>query len=263
MSLPLRLTGAHHQTFATTAGPPDHDLRRYWHDAAAGYGRSLRDDTLTLARPVAFDVLAAPLLAKLAPGPIDLVVLAHATPEGEPRASAGCVFTERLPGVRTTFSVTEQGRTSAFAALLLAGTFPARGRVLVLVLDQSVVPWEVPDATDVPAVDAVVALLFETGGSGVRWEHHAGVTPGEVVPVLTSFAPDTPAVLGQGMPAGDYDRLGVPLIATAPGLLCTSAWAQLPGLMTGGHERVLLADYDATLRSLSLAEIDLRARPDE
>jgi hypothetical protein len=205
--------------------------------------------------------MSAALLADVGtvPAPPGLVVLAHATPDIDPRMSPGGYLTETVPGNPLVFAVSEQGRVAPFTALRIAGALadstPSLGDVVVVVLDQGAMPWDVPDLDLVPAIDAGVALhLRRAARPAVRIQEHLDVPPERVGAVLAGALPDRigSLLVGPGVPAGQRARLRRPVVEVPPGRVCTATWQ----LLVPARERQALVEYDAAIRHLAIAVID-------
>ncbi|GAB3984105.1 hypothetical protein V1634_34760 [Plantactinospora veratri] len=293
--LPLRLVSARHRAFGPDAGadggagtgvPPS--VERYLRDLVASRGGTFRPEALRAGAGTSFTAMAHGLVAEIGPEwpSVDLIVLCHAVPEINPGTSPACSLVDAAPGTPVAFTVCDQGRVAPFSALRVAGAYlgsvPLR-RVLVLVLDQGTVPWEVDDRADLPNRDLGVALVLDRVPArrdcGVLLQQHAEVDPGQVgellrarLPALTAHPGPVRVVAGSGVPPGQLTGLDVPVVAAPAGLLCTSGWAYLsqasrstatPGggdpAGTADPARLVLVEYESRLRHLSLAAVDLCA----
>ncbi|MET9002249.1 hypothetical protein [Amycolatopsis sp. Hca4] len=246
--LPLRLALATRREFA----PGDREidvpaLHRYFADLSRGHEIGFRPGRVTRARGNPFLAMARELLAgQLSGERIDLAIVAHAAPEFDPRLSAPVNLTAVLPGNPLVFSVSGQGSLAPFTALRIAGTYARRhgyGRVLVLITDQGVTPYDLPE----PIGDAATALLFETGG---RRTVRVGYEPEAAPEALGAFEPADTVVVGPGLAA-----LGSPpgAIVAPAGFPCTGLWAPLAdGTATGS---VLLADHDPRRGALGVCVV--------
>jgi hypothetical protein len=212
----------------------------------------------------------------------DLIVLAYATADCESSRSLSGYLSTLFRGEPLCFAISDQGALSPFTALhVLRGFGPASRRALVMVLDQSTLPYaRGPDAGP-GGTDHVLGLLFVTGpGPAGRplaavW-HRTEVAPDQLGPVLAEVAAALPAadprasevtvVAGEHIPAAEL----APLLAepragrrqlrrTPPGPACVAPWAGLAGLTGLGDStagRVLVVGYDRSLASLSIALFD-------
>jgi hypothetical protein len=250
--LPLRLALAIRREF----GPGDREidvpeLHRYFADLSRGHDIGFQPDRVTRARGNPFLAMARDLLAgQLSGEQIDLVIVAHAAPEFDPRLSAPVNLTAVLPGEPLVFSVSGQGGLAPFSALRIAGSYVRRHgfrRVLVLIMDQGVTPYDTPERLR----DAATALLFEAdGGRPVRVGYVPEVAPDAVPATVAGFGGSEAVVIGTGLArTGSW-----PDAITAPaGFPCTGLWAPLAdGTVTGP---VLLADYDPHRRALGVCVV--------
>jgi hypothetical protein len=193
-TLPLRLTRVVRREFAAgTRATDDPELYRYYADLTALHGVDHRQDVLASGTGNTFAALADGVLSGLVSPvrPVDLVVIAHALPDLDPRVSAGTRLTRTLPGSPLVFALSGPGASIGFTALRVAGDYTRRHsyqRVVVLVLDQTVLPYRTPAA---PAVDAAVALLMEDApGCAVTPGRIAGVAPRDVADTVAELASD-------------------------------------------------------------------------
>lgn len=246
--LPLRLALATRREF----GPGEREidvpaLHRYFADLSRGHDIGFRPGRVTRARGNPFLAMARELLAgQLSGERVDLAIVAHAAPEFDPRLSAPVNLTAVLPGNPLVFSVSGQGSLAPFTALRIAGSYTRRHgyrRVLVLIMDQGVTPYDTPDRIG----DAATALLFETGGSRTV---RVGYEPEAVPGALPGFEPADTVVVGRGLAA-----LGCPpdAIVAPPGFPCTGLWAPL--VTAPAAESVLLADYDPRRGALGICVV--------
>jgi hypothetical protein len=206
--LPLRLNRLVHRRFAVGGSwTDDPQLHEYYADLASLHGIGYRGDVLRRGAGNTFVGMAAPMLAGL--DPVDVVIIAHATPDLDPRVSAGAGAAHRFAGEPLVFTVMDQACSVAFTAIRLAGEYVRRHsyrRALVLVLDQSTLPYE---SSEVLGGDAAVALHldFDPGG-GVRSGRIPGVAPEEVARVADRIGGGVP-VIGLGAPDGEFPATGI------------------------------------------------------
>ncbi|MEV4050191.1 hypothetical protein AB0J55_03295 [Amycolatopsis sp. NPDC049688] len=232
-------------------GPGDREidvpeLHHYFADLSRGHEIGFRPSRVTRARGNTFLAMARELLAgQLSGERIDLAVVAHAAPEFDPRLSAPVHLTAVLPGGPLVFAVSGQGALAPFSALRIAASYVRRHgfrRVLVLVMDQGVTPYDTPEHVG----DAAAALLFEPGGGRAL---RAGVVPGVAPAAVAGFRPPGTAVTGPGLA-----RTGAwPGAAAAPAEYpCTGLWAPLAD---GAAGPLVLADYDPDHRALGVCVV--------
>lgn len=202
-------------TFPHAGGhPAGPGLRALWADRLAAGATPLPHGCAGPGR--SFAEMAAALLDRMPGGAAaGLVVLAHITPDLDPRDSVAGALA--APG-RLVFAVSDQGRLAPFTALRVAAAFPDRDPAVVIALDQARVPYADPDLSALDArADHAVALRPDLGFGPVRqW---AGI-PGDrlddvLAAALAAERPDL-VVLGPALPppAGRHwrrapaDRLG-------------------------------------------------------
>lgn len=232
VTLPLRLTRVAHRRFAGGRWPTDDPvLHRYYADLAALHDVGHRGEVLAAGTGNTFAALADAVLAGLvAPErPVDLVVIAHVLPDLDPRVSAGVRLTRTLPGSPVAFAVSGPDAAIGFTALRLAGDYSRRlshRRVVVLMLDQTVLPYDTGSGVATGG-DAAVALLLEDAPG-------AEVTLGRVRDVAPRGVTGTVAGLA----------LGAEVVRSGPHT-ATGLWAGL----TPGADAVLV-DYDPARREL-------------
>ncbi|NUT50291.1 MAG: hypothetical protein HOV94_23740 [Saccharothrix sp.] len=230
---------------------------RHFTDLTSGYGVALRPDAFS-SPGTTFTALTRSLHAALEPlGPVQLALVAHATPDLDCRLAAATYLAEAVPGAPLSFSVSEVGRCAPFAALRIASDYATRhgySRALVVVADQATLPYEVDSP---PAGDAGVALLLEPGGAPLSLVHTPGVS-----------AADLPAAVAAGLASvvGEDDRVAVVAgagidpelvrrggtVRSVPGgYPCTALWEGLASSLG----RVVLVEHDPATGDLGIAAI--------
>ncbi|WP_103349359.1 hypothetical protein [Amycolatopsis sp. CA-128772] len=232
-------------------GPGDREidvpeLHHYFADLSRGHEIGFRPSRVTHARGNTFLEMAREVLAGHLSGErIDLALVAHAAPEFDPRLSAPVNLTAVLPGGPLVFAVSGQGALAPFSALRIAGSYVQRHgfrRVLILIMDQGVTPYDVPDRIG----DAATALLFEPGGDR---EVRSAAVPGVAPAAVAGFRPPGTAVAGPGLArTGAWPGAGV-APAEYP---CTGLWAPLA---EGTAGPLVLADYDPHHRALGVCVV--------
>ncbi|MCC8246768.1 hypothetical protein [Saccharothrix luteola] len=230
---------------------------RHFTDLTSLYGVAVRPEVL--ASPgTTFTALTRSLHAGLAPlGPVELAIVAHATPDLDCRLAAATYLAEAVPGAPLSFSVSDVGRCAPFAALRIASDYAARhgfARALVVIADQATLPYEVDDR---PAGDAGVALLLEPGGAPLSVVHTPGVAvvdlPDALAVALASVVgPDerVAVVAGAGIDP-ELVRHGGTVRSAAAGYPCTSLWEGLADSLG----RVVLVEHDPVTGDLGLAVV--------
>jgi hypothetical protein len=253
---PLGIARVERRVFATTsAAALDPDLRVYLGDLTRPYDLALREDLLSTGAGQSYGEMCEALIGTVvgADEPVDLLVLAFASPDLRPGRATASYLSHVCPGTPMAFAVTDQGAATAFSALRLIQQYARGGacrRALLLVAEQATLHYEPPagPAPVLPDRHAAVAILLaaEDAGGGPRLgpvRVRAGVAPDEVAGLLADDLADGAAlVTGDGL----ADRpTGQPF---------TGVWWDL-GTAAGA---VLLADYDRRLGYLATVPVDAR-----
>lgn len=269
------------------ASDPDYavNLTVYLTDMLRPYGLAL-DPAGMDSRGQSYEEMARVLVELILPEgeQADLLVVAYAIPDIVPARSI-CVRLSRLcPGVPMAFGIYDQGTAAPFTALRLikqyAGTGEAR-RALLIVLEQSWLPYRPAVPAPVPAGHSGVALLFgdRAAEPPTRLGHlsriattapaDAAILPSAVLPAAISALTDAPASGGPA-PYATTVILGPLLAARVPGSCdlpdtrsgpagrpYTGLWWELAGELSRSRarpRRFVAADYDPGSLTLSLAE---------
>jgi 4-hydroxymandelate oxidase len=227
-------------------------LRSYVTDLAATHGLAVREEVLGSGH--AYAELAAPAVRAVTAEhePVDLLVLAYGVPDVQPGRNVAVHLATHCPGRPLAFAVCDQGLAAAFTALRLVADYGADRAVLV-VAEQSAVPYPLTAAAPVPARHSAVALLLERDSSPLTVRQRTGVPPEAVdavlaadVAELSGSRDDVTLVLGSGIDGAD------------PGLPYTGMWARLAD---GEPGRLLVfADYDPGLGYLCVAALETSPR---
>ncbi|MFG3052745.1 hypothetical protein ACGFZP_17540 [Kitasatospora sp. NPDC048239] len=266
VEFPLRLAAVAHRSFPPgTSRIDDPFSLRHFADLTAGYGVPHRPE-LAEGGGNTFTTMATALLRDLAPPglPIELALVAHATPDLDCRLAAVTALSELLPGHPLAFAVADCGSAAPFAALRLAGAYARRDghrAVAVFALDQHTLPY---GSGPRPAADAGVALLFtDTGTEGrLTLSRLPGTTAEEVPDALRSAltglgaGPDLPLVLGPGLDRARHLPGHTGRIAqSAPGRPASGTLTALAA-EPGRARHLALVDYDPADRDLSVCLIE-------
>jgi hypothetical protein len=210
----------------------------------------------------------------------DLIVLAHATADCESSRSLSGYLTTLFRGEPLCFAISDQGGLSPFTAMQVLRGFGISGacrRAVVLILDQSTLPYARGPGPAAGGTDHVLGLLFVTGpGPAGRplaavW-HRTEVTPDKLGQALAEVAAGLPAadadaseitvVADERMTAADLAPLlkelrlragGRRLHRVPPGPACVTPWAAVAGLPDSTAGRLLVIGYDRSLAGLSVA----------
>jgi 4-hydroxymandelate oxidase len=189
--------------------------------------------------------------------PLDLVVLAYAIGELDPRRCVVTRANQLSAGDPFGFAISDQGTAAPFTALALVAEYLRAGacrRAMLVVAEQAVVPYHVPVGTALPERDTAVALVLEpaAGRRVSALRQHASVAPSEVESLIAAEL--------SGLPAGPA-RVGVIGTGGLPsGSVCTAPWWALaeeldrPG---DAPRRAVLVDYDPSLGYLGVLAVDV------
>jgi 4-hydroxymandelate oxidase len=244
-----------HRTDDTDSALAAHPtLRPYLTDLAATRGLALREEVLGTGQ--AYAELATPVVeaATRADEPVDLLVLAYGVPDVQPGRNVALHLASRCPGQPFAFAVCDQGPAAAFTALRLIADHGC-DRALLVVAEQSAVPYPLTTPAPVPDRHAAVALLFESGPSPVGVLTHSALPPEAVgavlaadVAELTGEHDDVTLVLGSGVDGA------LEALRAVPGLPYTGLWARAADVEPG--RLLVFADYDPTLGYLCVAALE-------
>lgn len=236
--------------------PPDPRVRDYFADMLAPYGIGYDADRLAAGNQNTFTDLSDALVAALAPiGELDLVVIAHAVSDCDPRRCTAGQLSEVLPGNPLIFAISDQGPLAPFTALRAVQGYGLR-RSLVIILDQSTAPYDEPALADFTDDHAVGLLLGEHGrtlpGAPRLREvaQYADLSPDEARDALAAHANATGGtgtlVLGPQLDPPPGPR---PVVRVPRDRLCGAVWARLAGALP----RAIVADYDPGSGRLGVA----------
>ncbi|MCX5366492.1 hypothetical protein OG864_48230 [Streptomyces sp. NBC_00124] len=245
-------------------------------DLVRPYSVEFRPELLERGERNTFVEMTQELLADLPPleEPLDLVLVAHTAPDADPRRSTSCYLADVLPGDPLAFNLSDQGTATGFTALRLVSEYAdadAFRHALVVLLDQRAFLYDTPGAHDVPRQDCAVALLFGPEGRAGEpvTRQLTGVAREEVRATLDAVLnePDgggsgrpTTLITGQGLDAEEFGP-GLDVRPAPPGRPCTGPWSALadvlPEYAGDGPRRLVVAEYDSTLRYLCVSTLDL------
>ncbi len=245
----------------------------YLSDMLRPHGLPFDQARFTAGNQNSYAFLAGQCLSALREDEPDLIVLAHATADCESSRSLSGYLSTLFRGEPLCFAISDQGALSPFTALhVVRGYGPATRRALVIVLDQSTLPYARGSHAGPGGTDHALGLLFVTGPGppgrplAAVW-HRTEVAPDQLGPVLAEVAVALPGevtvVAGEHIPAVEL----APLLAgpwagtrrlrrAPPGPACVTPWAELASLGESTTNRVLVVGYDRSLASLSVALFD-------
>jgi hypothetical protein len=227
--------------------PFDEQMLEYYQDLVAQFDLPFDERRLSDGPNVSYTELADALLA--APGftvpPPDLILLTYAVPDLHPLHVVSAYVNARLGNGARSMAVSEQGLRSPYTALRIADAFHRSGRcdhALLLVLEQTSLPYHDPFVHDTPLAETGAALVFRAAPGPVVGPTWTG-TPAELAAILDAAGPDTLVVAGPWVDAGRPPRL----IRCVTGTYCTSVWlalAEKPDLWQDTESGLLLCDVD-------------------
>ncbi|HEV2377104.1 MAG TPA: hypothetical protein VGS19_33690, partial [Streptosporangiaceae bacterium] len=171
---PVRLVGSVRQRFGLGDYTADANALAHHRDLAATFGVEFDPAALSSSRHNSHTTMCLAVLEQLGElaEPIDLVILAHTVPDIDVAGAAALALAHRLTGEPPAFGIGHQGVATSFTALRIAAEYLRSGdakRVLVLLLDQSALPYRVP-ARLRPLADAATGLVLaadESDGAGL------------------------------------------------------------------------------------------------
>jgi hypothetical protein len=236
-------------------------LSTYLTDLLTPYGLRLTEGALDDARGQSYGEMAAALIADvLGPSPaagdgVDVLVLAYVIPDISPGRATATYLSHVCPGDPMAFAVSDQGRAAAHTGLRLLCDYARTGtyeRALLLVMEQSSLPYDPGVPVLLPAGHAATALLLGPSATALSPPRIlAGVDPATVGAVLddelAALAPST-VILGGSLRELDVKADRVVLADAAQPM--TGVWSLLAEAVTPAAGRVVIADYDPALRYL-------------
>jgi 4-hydroxymandelate oxidase len=248
---------------------PNPSLPGYVADMSAPFGLEVRTDLIEQGAGHSYGEMCLPLLADLVSEeqPADLLVLATAIPDVRLGRATATYLSWHCPGAPLGFAVCDQGMLAAFTALHLVDGYAHTGecrRAVLLVAEQPTLFHELPAPTPVPDRAAAVGMVLDAAGGGPSVRRHTEVREQDVAGVLAAdMADHEPAVVLLGAHLaeraadvdGDVDIDG-DVRGCEENQPFTGIWLELArGLPDLREKRVLLAEYDPTLRQLFSAAV--------
>nr|BFE61662.1 hypothetical protein GCM10020063_061880 [Dactylosporangium thailandense] len=231
---------------AGQAGDPGHAARlaTYLGDLLEPYALGAPGG---MAGGQSYGEMAAALLPR---EPVDALVLAYDIPDVEPGRATATWLSHVCPGAPMALSVSDQGRAGAHTALRLLRDYALSGtyeRALLVVAEQSVLPYEPGVPTEVPAEHCAVALhLGPSTVEVARPRIVRGAGPHDVVDLLGEVG-DATVVLG-----GHLAGVGVKadrVVLADPAQPMTGVWEALASV----DGPAVVADFDPALGYLCVS----------
>lgn len=186
--------------------------------------------------------------------PVDALVLAHDIPDIAPGRSTATYLSHLGPGGPMAFSVSDQGRAGAHTALRLLRDYARTGtyeRSLLIVAEQSALPYDPGVPVEVPAAHCAVAVHL--GPSTVEAavpRVMPGVEPAAIPALIGDVGPAT-LILGGHLAGLDVKADAV--VLADPAQPMTGVWEALAAI----EGPAVLADYDPVLRYLCVSAFGL------
>ncbi|TDD20272.1 hypothetical protein [Nonomuraea diastatica] len=236
-------------------------MSSYVEDVTHLHGLPLRPGYMSTRRN-SYAEMAEAMVPELGPlpAPVDVLALASAVPDADLIRSPASLLAELLPGDPFPLGVTDQGVVAPFTALKILRTYGA-SNCLLMVMDQQSLPYDVAGTEEmVPLRDCAAALVFTDGGAvaeGFEVRHCTEIPPERVAGLLAAeLGGHTALVAGRGL-AATLPNAFEHIRLAPPGLPCTGVWVALAAALPGWRgRRVAVADYDRTMRNLSICTLD-------
>jgi 4-hydroxymandelate oxidase len=276
---PLRVVSAARRTFGGFSDLAfDPRLRLFLADLVRPFDLPLRDDLLDNGAGHSYGEMAAEVIRETVPvdSPVDLLVMAFGIHDIRLGRATASYLSEVCPGDAMGFAVCDQGAAAAFTALRLIGEYGRSGvceRAVLVVVEQSALHYQLASPAPVPERHTAVAVLFErsVGGNHTVVRQHADVSPqlagallADDVAALSAGRADVTLVLGGGLTQFGHTYLADRVVLAPSGQPYTGPWWELAGGLAQWRDEgrlVLLAEYDQTLRYLSLSAVDFGPSP--
>ncbi|WP_432840561.1 2-hydroxy-acid oxidase [Dactylosporangium sp. CA-092794] len=182
--------------------------------------------------------------------PVDALVLAYDIPDVAPGRATATYLSHLCPGGPMAFAVSDQGRAGAHTALRLLHDYARSGtyeRSLLVVAEQSALPYDPGVPVEVPAEHCAVALLLGLSTMEAAVPRiHTQVARADVPALLGDLGPGT-VVLGGHL--ADLDVKADAVVHADPAQPMTGGWEALAAV----DGPVTLVDYDPALRYLCVS----------
>lgn len=243
----------------TNPCPFDEDMLEYYRDLLAQFDVPYEEQRLREGPNVSYTELADALLPALGTVAPDVILLTYAVPDLHPLRVVSAHVNARLGGGAYSMALSEQGLRSPYTALGVADAFHRSGRcdtALLLVLEQTSLPYHDPLVHDTPLTETAAALVLRSAPGPVAGPTWTG-TPDELAAVLAATDPDTVVIAGPWVEAGTAARM----VRCATGTYCTSVWltlAERPDLWRDNDSGILLCDVDPRTGRAHAVRLDPR-----
>ena len=252
----------HHSVFTDSIDKPDRDeILALWSERLDWAGVCIDRDRYLCGRHNSFASMTTDLTGRFsADGPLDIIVIAHATPDADARISLAGTLAARNTLV---FAISDLGRLAPFSALETVRSYP-EGRGLVIALDQGTVPYADPQLAALDsAADHAVGLLLGDGGQANLHTLRllTNISPEQVQAVVSAelaYAPVDLAIIGAHVPSGVAH-----LVRRAPAdQLCSAVWSALAQELArpdSRSRRIAVIEYEPALHTVGLLHLELSA----
>nr|WP_157528931.1 hypothetical protein [Kibdelosporangium sp. MJ126-NF4]CEL20848.1 (S)-2-hydroxy-acid oxidase [Kibdelosporangium sp. MJ126-NF4]CTQ98347.1 (S)-2-hydroxy-acid oxidase (EC 1.1.3.15) [Kibdelosporangium sp. MJ126-NF4] len=239
---PARMSGL--RATGRNPSPFDAELIAYYDDLLAQFGMTVDERLLADGRNIGHTELAETVTRGFGAARPDLILLAYAIPDLHPLRTVSAYVNHLLGGQARSMAISEQGLRAPYTALRVADAAHRGGgcdQALILVLEQTTLPYRDPLVHDTPLSDTAVALLLEPADTA-GWQRPWSGTPDQ----LTAMIDESDGCLVVAGPWVRTDR-SANVHRCAEGTYCTSVWLAL----AENHHRwrdqytsILLADVD-------------------
>jgi hypothetical protein len=261
-----------------TEYPPRPAAMRYLADMVTPYGGPYSEQHFLDGNHNSYAYLGERLLAEAGLCP-ELLLVAHSTADCEPGRSLSGHLSTMCPGDPLVFAVSDQGDLGPFSALRILRQYVAAGwrrDALLLILDQSTLPYPGARPAGHERTDHAIGLAFGPGADGgaalTSVAQRFDVSPAAVTGALAEIADGLPetaapvtviatdAVLRHAeLPPALAGQLRV----AQGGPRCVPPWATLATLVADGVTgRIVLVEYDESLAGLAVAVFDGPVEPE-
>jgi hypothetical protein len=230
------------------------------------------EDALRAGGQNSFRAMGDELVARLQgmPTKLDLIVIAHTTPDFEPIVSAALHLAHVCPGEARAFALSDHGIGAPFAALQVIAAHlavPEYRHALLVVVDQTTLPTYDARVHARPVEDSAVAIVLGRGEAcqvTALSRHQAGPVEArrQLARLAASQSTGTMMLVGPSL-ASAAGELPLQVHIASPRNLCTAVWIALSerlGDWSGAYERLVIADYDTVLEHLHCATLELAAQ---
>jgi amino acid adenylation domain-containing protein len=230
----LALARAYHATF----GPDKHsvpipELLGYWAERLAPYGVAVAPQRYLDGNRNSVAAMSMHVVEQLRPpGPLHLMVAAHATQDCDPFTSLSGTYARRYDDGALVMAVSDQGRLAPFTGLRLAQALPEQ-QAIIVALDQSSVCFDDPELADLNTTTehAVGLLLTRDGPARLEMLRQlTGLGPTDVAAAThAALAGHAVDLVITGTRVGRLDGLDAVVRRAPVDQLCSAVWSGFAG----------------------------------